>query len=103
MHTQEEVGRYCLGLDVLLIDFLANRIAAAHAAFTPLGALASARAAPLAEIREVAKSTLCYGAMFTFLAPESAVQFDELQLEFERRLLGAPPWCSTTLVRDAAG
>ena len=88
------------------IPFLEARVAAAHAAFTPLCALARERSAPLEEIRSVMRSTvertLFFGGMFLGLAQDAFTTLDKLQLHFERSLLGAPPWLPSSQVRAVA-
>ena len=87
--------------------FLEARVGAARAAFKSLGAIARSGAAPLAEIREVMKAkeagTLFFGAMFLCFAPCWYDTLVKLQLEFERSILGTPPWTPPEVVRAIAG
>ena len=76
--------------------FQLERMGAARGAFKPLAGLAAEGVVPLAEIRELmsatVEGTLFFGAMFTYMAQDACLKLDALQLEFERKLLGAPPW-----------
>jgi len=87
--------------------FLEKRIAAARLAFKPLRGLAGEGLAPLSELREVLQAkvegVLLYGAMFMFLAPDAVSKLTSLQQEFERELLGAPPWFSGARTRLSGG
>jgi len=87
--------------------FLVDRIKAARASFIPLCALAREGLAPLSEIRNAmgakVENALFYGAMFLFLVPAAGHKLTQLQLDFERALMGAPPWLSDTLMRAAGG
>ena len=87
--------------------FLADRIKAARAAFYPLCALAREGLAPLAEVRSAmlakVNNALFYGSMFLFLIPSAAASLTDLQLEFERALMGAPSWFSSSLLRATGG
>ena len=46
---------------------------------------------------------LFFGSMFLYLAPNCCEILTSLQLEFERSLLGLPPWSPPELVRAVAG
>ena len=87
--------------------FLQDRIRAARASFAPSCALARDGLVALSEIRSamLAKvdNTLFYGSMFLFLVPDAASKLTDLQTEFERSLLGAPPWMSWSHIRAAGG
>jgi len=87
--------------------FLRASIAAARTAFQPLIALAREGAAPVEELREVMRAkvegTLFFAAMFTALAEGAIGELDQLQVELEGTLAGAPPWSSAALVGAVAG
>ena len=69
------------------------RTGAARAAFKEIAAVARAGLAPLAELRETVRGkvlgTLFFAAPFLFLAAGAVEMLDDLQIEFERTLIGA--------------
>ena len=48
-------------------------------------------------------SALLYASMFLFLADGAVAMVDDLQVSFERALLGAPQWFPSVLARAAGG
>jgi hypothetical protein len=49
------------------------------------------------------EGALFYGAMFLCMSPSFYMVLVDLQMEFERSLLGAPPWFPAELIRAVAG
>ena len=87
--------------------FLKARVAAARGAFAPILALVREGSVPPAEAKDVMKSTvegtLFFGSMFLVLAATAAQVLDDLQYEFERKLMGTPPWVKDVVVRAVGG
>ena len=89
------------------LPFLHARMAAARGAFAPILALVREGTAPPAEARDAMRSvvegSLFYGAMFFIFAEGAGSLLNSLQLEFERKVLGLPPWIPDVVVRSVGG
>ena len=87
--------------------FLHDRVRLAKFIFKSLAGLAADRLVPLSEVRSAMvcklESAIFFGSMFLFMSSGAGKVMDELQLSFERVLLGAPSWLPDVQVRAAGG